>query len=220
MKKLLVLFSLFVSSVVFGSLNAQIIDNEKLNNSSIEVDSYRNGIFLFDAKRDSACVRECLTSDYFSLVTAKDVSEEQKAKDIDYCVEECVLSWKNVLVYRKDGKTVGYIHYSLYDSLFLGSSGMIIRLAVLKEYRGQGIARELIKKVEGILSQDVNLTDVVLRTTGNHLDDFYKKLGYSKSFDFSGSYFRKQVRYLGQRTKIYIALSACYIIAYKAGYLS
>ena len=94
-----------------------------------------------------------------------------------------------ILVAEKNGDVVGYIHAVDYDLLYAPHYKNIMGIAVLPEYRRQGIGKALLSAIEKWASETgaeaVRLCSGEERTDAH---EFYKKLGYvnnKKQLNFS-----------------------------------
>lgn len=80
----------------------------------------------------------------------------------------------NILVAVMDDKIIGAIRYTFPDN----KTTYFSRLVVLKDYRGQGIAKKLIQQVETIAKQSgANKVELDFMQEKN-LAPFYESLGY------------------------------------------
>lgn len=94
-----------------------------------------------------------------------------------------------ILVAELNGEVVGYIHAVDYDLLYAPHYKNIMGIAVLPEYRRQGIGKELLSAVEKWAGETgasaVRLCSGEERTDAH---EFYKSLGYvnnKKQLNFS-----------------------------------
>lgn len=95
-----------------------------------------------------------------------------------------------ILVAELRGRIAGYIHLNDYDTLYFGPMKNVLCLAVLPEYRRQGIAGALLKKAES-LSKESSTVGIRLDSGAERLPAHacYEKYGYINIKDHK--YFRK-----------------------------
>ncbi len=110
-------------------------------------------------------------------------------------IEQQAERWKQILsdpndvyhrafVATKDGQIVGFANYGKEHSGDSDYLGELFAIYVLKEFQGQGIGRELVKRVaQGLLDQEVS-SMLVWVLVANPYQRFYESLG--------GVYLREQ----------------------------
>lgn len=89
-----------------------------------------------DAQRLSLIDREALGYDYPPEKTKKQLEKMLSSSDC------------RVFAAEADGMVVGYIHGADYDCLYSDPLKNVMALAVLSEYRGQGIGKALLGAIE------------------------------------------------------------------------
>ena len=95
---------------------------------------------------------------------------------------------ETILVAESDEVT-GFIHIEKYSCIYFGPVGNILALAVKKEFRKQGIGKQLLKAAEE-WSKQKNCIGMRLNSGGSRLDahGFYRSQGYDNE--------KPQVRFL------------------------
>lgn len=113
------------------------------------------------------------------------INKEEMGYDVEFEVaQQQILNvlkddTQRIYVYECDGKVVGYIHAATYNLLYSAPMKNILGLAVLKEYRRNGIGGVLLLMVEDWASDSG--AEAVQLSTGKDRDVapiFYKAWGY------------------------------------------
>ncbi len=118
------------------------------------------------------------------------LSVEQRANRWKQILNNSSDAYHRVVVAGKDGDIVGFANYGKEqsgDSDFLGE---LFAIYVLKKFQGQGIGRELVKRVtQGLLEQEIS-SMLVWVLMENPYQRFYESLGgvylRERTIDFAG----------------------------------
>lgn len=97
-------------------------------------------------------------------------------------------------VAKKDDKVVGYVHATVYESLLTEQNWLnIMELAVLSDYQGQGIGKQLMQRIEQI-ALEKELGGIRLNSGESRVmaHRFYERIGYKN--DKLQLRFTKQLR--------------------------
>ncbi|KHD46651.1 GNAT family N-acetyltransferase [Streptococcus hongkongensis] len=126
----------------------------------------------------------------FSLTDAIQLQEiNNKSLGYSFSLEDCQKRLKSVLEnadhiligYTDDlsNLLVGYCHIQLYQTTYAPTVYNILGLAVLPDYQGQGIGRQLISAVEEIAKNNkVNYIRLNSGESRTEAHAFYEHLGY------------------------------------------
>ncbi len=160
----LILLSLFAST---------INSNDPKNTSS--------GIFPYNPTTDKETITQIIVDNYTDIVSASPIDNNKKHRaEYGKWLAE-TLHEKNCLVYKENGKTIGYIGYRTKLSLLpgYGSSGSIAQMGILKSYRGKNYGKKLLEAAREDMKKDPDLRAIFVMTTGETVaDKFYKPNGF------------------------------------------
>lgn len=85
-----------------------------------------------------------------------------------------------VLVAEEGAKVVGSINVIIDIRLAEGVAGEIVSLVVTRDYQGQGIGRELVRRSEALASKDCPFFRVRANTKRHDAHQFYKSIGFTE----------------------------------------
>lgn len=96
---------------------------------------------------------------------------------------------ETVFVAEEDNTVVGYIHAEIYNTLYFESMINILGLAVLTDYRRQGVGRKLLSRTE-MWAKDLGISKVRLNSGGSRKEahEFYRAMGYDNE--------KEQIRFM------------------------
>ena len=133
---------------------------------------------------DSVVIRPALSEDYKSIHEINSTAFGYDY-DINYTKQnlEYILLLPNyrIFVAEKDNVIVGYAHAADYDNIYSDPLKNIMAIAVLKEFRGNGIGKKLLCAIEN-WSHESGCSGVrlVSGTDRENAHEFYTACGYSK----------------------------------------
>ena len=198
MKKLLILFSLFVSSAVFGmqqlamkpmtqvaAAAAVPVIKQAVRNYSDNVSACSakgdGRIVDYSAQEDEKFVHQFIKDNYRQLATTAPVSDALRRAHYKVLQDSCVCN--NTKVCRINGDTVGYVTYLAKKSWFGNiRKGLIAQLGVDQSVRGNGIGKKLMLAAEqDLMNQHPSLTKIELMIT-----NFYESIGYRPAGHIDG----------------------------------
>lgn len=113
------------------------------------------------------------------------LSVEQRAARWKQTLSDPDDVYHHVVVAGNDNGIVGFVNYGRNQSADADYRGELFAIYVLKKFQGQGIGRELVKRVaQGLLAQDIS-SMLVWVLAANPYQRFYESL--------SGGYLRERV---------------------------
>ena len=94
-----------------------------------------------------------------------------------------------VFIAEIDNIVVGYVHAEVYKTLYFDSMINILGLAVLSDYRRQGVGRKLLSRAE-MWARDLGISKVRLNSGGSRKEahEFYRAMGYDNE--------KEQIRFM------------------------
>jgi GNAT superfamily N-acetyltransferase len=124
------------------------------------------------------------------------LSVEQRAKRWKQTLSDPADVYHRVIVAGNDNEIVGFANYGKNRSDDAEYRGELFAIYVLKKFQGQGIGRELVKRVaQGLLAQDIS-SMLVWVLAKNPYRRFYESLGgvrlREQMIDFAGESLREK----------------------------
>ena len=94
-----------------------------------------------------------------------------------------------VFIAEIDNIVVGYVHAEVYKTLYFESMINILGLAVLSDYRRQGVGRKLLSRAE-MWAKELGINKVRLNSGGfrKEAHEFYRAMGYDNE--------KEQIRFM------------------------
>ena len=94
-----------------------------------------------------------------------------------------------VFIAEIDNIVVGYVHAEVYKTLYFDSMINILGLAVLSDYRRQGVGRKLLSRAE-MWAKELGINKVRLNSGGfrKEAHEFYRAMGYDNE--------KEQIRFM------------------------
>lgn len=138
-------------------------------------------LFIRNAKTNDA--------DDICRICCDDLGYNCSADLIKMRLEELDLSREQVFVAEFDNNVIGFVHIEDYKTLYFDELANLLGLAVSKNYRRQGVATALIKRVEQ-WAKDKNINMIRLNSGSSRKEahEFYRALGFDNE--------KEQIRFL------------------------
>lgn len=136
-------------------------------------------------------IRNAKTNDAEDIcrICCDDLGYNCSADLIKKRLEELDLSREQVFVAEFDNNVIGFVHIEDYKTLYFDELANLLGLAVSKNYRRQGVATALIKRVEQ-WAKDKNINMIRLNSGSSRKEahEFYRALGFDNE--------KEQIRFL------------------------
>ncbi|MCX5922897.1 MAG: GNAT family N-acetyltransferase [Candidatus Dependentiae bacterium] len=152
----------------------------------------QSSIIAYDAVRDRQNIKDFFTTDRYWLLSSDDYNVDMMLDHKAPNDNPLYVGALNIKVLRENGQFVGFAAYYKKTP----TEGMLLFLAVKKEFRGKGYGAKLAQyALDDLKKMGISKVTLVTRTNNLSAQAVYRKLGFAEtSRDDGYVYFAKSVK--------------------------